>query len=81
MACETVDVCGRIPYKSRHVDHVYEAMDAPAPRRASRARETTPRATAAARDDGGRDDARDDDAPDDDARARRATGRAHMREG
>ena len=78
MACETVNVCGRIPYESRHVDYIYEAMDTPATRRASRARETT---TAAARDDGGRDDARDDDARDADARARRATGRARAGEG
>ena len=83
IACETVNVCGRILYKSRHVDYIYKAMDTPAPRRASRARETTTAttATAAARDDGGRDDARDADARDADARARRATGRARAGEG
>ena len=73
IACETVNVCGRIPYKSRHVDCIYKAMDTPATRRASR---TPHRTTAAARDDDGRDDARDDD-----ARARRATGRARAGEG
>ena len=78
IACETVNVCGRIPYKSRHADYIYEEMDTPAPRRAPRAPHTT---TAAARDDGGRDDARDDAARDDDARARRATGRARAGEG
>ena len=75
IACETVNVCGRIRYKSRHVDYIYEAMDTPATRRA-------PHTTAASqRDDGGRDAARDDDARDDDARARRATGRARAGEG
>ena len=75
IACETVNVCGRIPYKSRHADYIYEAMDT---RETRRAPHTT---TAAARDAGGRDDARDDDARDDDARARRATGRARAGEG